>query len=536
MAQNAATTTAEMLARIGPMAAILARHAHAAAVLSDRHATRDPPVHSAEMSTERTTRTRAGARLPSSGLLVGVVTGVILLGVTVAKGLQDADSFWHLVAGHVIVESGEVPSTDPFSFTHAGQPWTPHEWLSEVLMYALDAAVGVTGSLVAFGVIVAAIPIIHAVGLQRLGVRTAAIGAALALGALVLFPYVTVRPQAISWLLMAVLVWLLLGLRPDRPWRLLAIPLLFVAWANLHGLYVVGFGFIGLYALFTLAGLTPMAPRRWWVVAAGIGAIAASMLTPAGPEGLLYPLRYVDAGDWGLANIQEWQSPDFHNVAHWPLLAMLVALIANGGRAAPGWLNVLSWVTVVMALISLRNAPVAAVVAIPVLAFGIHARLRPLRPPSPATARARRWIEIGVAIAVSIAALVILVPGDPAAASAEAVERRYPVAALDQLVATNPDARVLADYGWGGYVINRLYESGGRVFVDGRNDMYGDTLLAEYSTVRNAEEGWQEIVDRHDVEALLFPPDTTIVRGFAQDAGWCETYRDDVQVLLLRDC
>ncbi len=498
--------------------------------------TLDPPVHSPEMSTGRTARSGPSGWLPSSALLAGVVAGVILLGVTVAKGLQDADAFWHVVAGQVIVESGRVPSTDPFSFTHAGQPWTPHEWLSEVLMYLLDASVGVTGSLVAFGLIVAAIPVIHAIGLGALGARTAAIATALAVGALVLFPYATVRPQAISWLLMTILVWLLVGLRPDRPARLVAIPILFLVWANLHGLYVVALGFIGLYALFTLAGATPMAPRRWWMVAACLGAIGASMLTPAGPEGIVYPLRYVDAGDWGLANIQEWQSPDFHNVAHWPLLVMVVALIANGGRASPGWLNVLSWVTVAMALVSLRNAPIAAVVAMPVLAVGIHARLRPLRPLSPGSVRARRWLEMGVAALVSMAALVILVPGDPAAASAEAVARRYPVAALDELAAMNPDARVLAEYGWGGYVISRLYDSGGRVFVDGRNDMYGDELLEAYSTVRDAENGWEEVVARHDVEALLFPPTRPIVRGFAQDAGWCEAYRDEVQVLLVRDC
>ena len=481
------------------------------------------------MSTERTT-----PLVPA--LLVGAVAAAILVGVALAKGLQDADFFWHVTAGRLIVENGSVPSVDPFSFTWQGQPWTPHEWLSEVVIYLLVSGLGATGAMIAFGMLAGAIPIVHAYNLARIGVRTAAIGIALALGVAVMLPYVTVRPQVLSWLFMAVLIWLLMSLRPDRPMRLIWLPILFAVWVNVHGLYVVGFGFIGMYAVFTLLGRTPMSPRRWLLLSACAGAVLASMLSPAGPAGLLYPLRYIDAGDWGLANIQEWQSPDFHNVAHWPFLILILALIATGSRGAPGWLTALSWVTVAMALVALRNAPVAAVVAMPVLAMGLSERmgLAPIR--TPAVARWRTMLEAVVAGIVIVASLVILIPRDPGARTAEAIAEKYPVAALDLLDREHPGARVLADYGWGGYTIYRLHDSGGTVFVDGRNDMYSDEVLDAYSTVRAADDGWEKVLDDYGVEALLFPPDAPIVRGIAQDAGWCEAVADEVQVLLLRDC
>jgi hypothetical protein len=272
------------------------------------------------------------------------------------------------------------------------------------------------------------------------------------------------------------------------------------------------------------------------VLAAAAGAVLASALTPAGPAGLLYPLRYVDAGEWGLANIQEWQSPDFHNPAHWALLLTIIALIANGGRGAPGWLVALSWVTAAMALVSLRNAPVLAVVAVPVLAIGLSDRLRPAAQRSVRQSRQRRVIEMAIAGALVLASLVVLVPRDPGRATADAIAGRYPVASLELLEREAPDSRVLADYGWGGFVISRLHGGGGTVFVDGRNDMYADDILEEYATVRAAEDGWEEIVDRRDVDAILFPPDAPIVRGFAQDAGWCEVVVDESQVLLAREC
>ncbi len=464
-----------------------------------------------------------------------------MVGVVLAKGLQDPDYFWHLTAGELIVRTGQVPSTDPFSFTWGGQPWTPHEWLGEVVMYGLVEAIGEFGALIAFALLSGGIFALTAVYLARRGISTAPIVVACSLGAVILIPYVTLRPQVISWFIMAALIWLLLSLRPDRPWRLLALPILFVAWANLHGLYVVGFGFIGLYLLFTLAGRTPMSPRWRLLSLAAVGCGLASMLTPAGPIGILYPLRYIDAGDWGLANIQEWASPNFHEPAHWALLILIGALILNGGRGAPGWLVSLSMVTTLMGLMALRNAPIAAVASVPVLAMGIEARLRDLRirepkAHGPRLARSRRIMELGIAGVVLVVGLVILVPRGDDAGIRAGIAQHFPVSAVDLLQASEPDVRVLAEYGWGGYVISRLYADGGRVFVDGRNDMYDDAILHDYSAIRNADSGWEDLVAEYDVEALLFPPDVVLVRGLAQDAGWCEAYRDETQVLLLREC
>ena len=54
-----------------------------------------------------------------------------LLGMT-ARNALDPDLWWHLRTGQLIVETGHVPHSDPFSFTRAGHAWVSHEWLSEV--------------------------------------------------------------------------------------------------------------------------------------------------------------------------------------------------------------------------------------------------------------------------------------------------------------------------------------------------------------------------------------------------------------------
>ncbi|MEX0626000.1 MAG: hypothetical protein WD402_05610 [Chloroflexota bacterium] len=483
--------------------------------------------------------------LPPPVVLLAIALGGVMFAITVTKGVQDPDFFWHISAGQLIAQTGQVPSTDPFSFTWLGKPWTPHEWLSELLIYWLVTGLGRIGALIVFGLFPAAIFAILATALRRAcGARVLAMAVPFAVGAFVMIGFVTLRPQAISWLLLAGLIWFLLEARPDRPRRFLLLIPPFVVWANLHGLYVIGLGVVGLYALFTITGQTPMSPRRNWVLGALAGVIAASMVTPAGPIGILYPLRYIEGGDWGLANIAEWQSPNFHEPAHMGFLLMIVLLGLNGGRATPGWLVALSWVGVAMGLLALRNAPIAAIFAMPTLVMGLEARLRERderrnrqqKPLAPSRALGRRVMELITALVIAVGSMLVLIPRDLNAAIDKSLGTRFPVAGVDALEQLAPDSNVLAEYGWGGYVIWRLHDDGGRVFVDGRNDMYSQQVLDDYSAIRAADPGWEQLAARYDVQALLFPPEITLTRGPAATAGWCEVLRDEWQVLYLRSC
>jgi hypothetical protein len=482
--------------------------------------------------------------LPSPMIIFVIALGGVLVAVTVAKGLRDPDFFWHVTVGELIATTGMVPSTDPFSFTWAGQPWTPHEWLSELLMYGLVEGLGRAGALIAFGLLPAAILAILAAMVARQGVGVLAFALPAMLIGLVITPYVTLRPQALSWLMLAGLQWFLIELRPVRPARVLWLAPLFALWANLHGVYVIGLGVVAAYLLFTLLDRTPMASAKRWVLSGAAVSLLASMLTPAGPLGILYPLRYVDAGDWGLAHIEEWQSPSFHEPAHLAFLALIVAVGLNGGRRTPGWLVMLSWVGIAMGLISLRNVPLAAVFALPTLAFGLEDRLRGRRErraraprtPNLSISLGRRVMELGTGVVIVIGAMLVLVPHGPDARIEEGIAERFPAAGIEHLRSTNPDVRVFAEYGWGGYAISQLYMSGGRVFVDGRNDMYDQSILEDYSSIRAAEDGWEQLADSYGIEAFLLPPVAPLVRGFAQDAGWCEILTDQIQVLVTRDC
>ncbi len=475
-------------------------------------------------------------RLPGPALLFTVALGVALLCLVVSKGIQDSDFFWHLATGELIAESGRVPSVDPFSFTWAGQPWNPYSWLSGLALHWLVSSAGDAGALLVFAIAPALIVGILATTLTRQGVRTTAIALPLLLSAWTLLPYVTLRPQVISWLLMSVLVSLLTLAQPRRTSILFILPPMMALWANLHGAWVIGLAVIGLYTLMTLLGRTPMSPARRPVLGVAAACIIAAALTPAGPLGILYPLQYLDPASWALEHIAEWQSPDFHDPTHWSLLVLIVAVALNRGRATPGWLVLLPVIGVVMSLSSIRNVPFLAIWAVPTLAYGLNDRLhtRGSQRDADGDLVVRRLMELGVAVLVIVATLVVLYPADLSTRISVETQRRYPVDGVDRLLILDPDARVLAEYNWGGYVISRMYEVGGRVFVDGRDgEMYSDDVLDDYSDLVGAAAGWEELLEEYAVSAILLRPSTPLIRGLLQEAGWCEAYRDDKQVLLL---
>lgn len=477
--------------------------------------------------------------LPHPIALFAMLLAVLLFAAFLAKGPWDSDFYWHLVTGRLISE-GRFPTTDPYSFTWGGMPWTLHEWLAELIIFKLVDGLGYMGAALIFALVPGIAMAIVAFALHRLGVRTLAVIGATTLAAMLVIPYATLRPQALSWIMFAILIAGLIHLRPDRArWTLALIPF-FVLWANLHGLWVVGIAVLGGYAIMTWLGITPMSGARWWALAGVPFAMLGTIVTPAGPSILLYPLRYVDAGDWGAAHITEWQSPDFHDPAHIPLLIFMGAVAIFGRWRVPWWMSLLAFMGIAMTLLALRNGPVAAILGAPALALGMDAALRDRWPsprqPSPRVARQRRIVETVMAVVIAIAGVIVFVPRDPVAAVRTSIERELPVQGVEHLIQEVPEGRILAWYGWGGYVIGQMYHLGARVMVDGRNDMYDDAILREYDLVRTAEPGWEEIVDRLEVDALLFPPQEAITRGPADYAGWCEVFRDENEVLYLRSC
>jgi hypothetical protein len=99
------------------------------------------------------------------------------------------------------------------------------------------------------------------------------------------------------------------------------------------------------------------------------------------------------------------------------------------------------------------------------------------------------------------------------------------VAAVDFLKEHNLPGPIYNRYGWGGYLIYRLYPQY-RVYIDGRADVYGDAFFAETMKMDDGVSDWRGPLDRHGVQTILIAPDVALASLLRNDPQWTKSLRD----------
>src|SRR5439155_1483402 len=166
--------------------------------------------------------------------LLLLATLAILALYAASQDVTGEDLWWHLATGRYILEHGEIPTRDVFSFTYAGAPWFNQEWLAQVLFFDLFRRGGGT-ALVAFKVLVAAalFPAAAWLGWRRSGSWLLSAGPAIA-AAFVCRPFLDIRPQLFSFVGALAVVAIVDAYRRGAHATLLALlPPTMALWSNL---------------------------------------------------------------------------------------------------------------------------------------------------------------------------------------------------------------------------------------------------------------------------------------------------------------
>lgn len=483
---------------------------------------------------------RLDARLAGAVLLLPLLLLAFCLPLL---GGTDPDYWWHLRTGQLIAETGAVPRTDDYSFTVTGQPWVSHEWLTDLLIFLVSGQLGYVGVAALFGAVGAA-TIALAYRTCRLHGAPAPLAALLCGWALLMMqPSINARPQVLTMLLVAAFAYILSRHAAVGGRLLWATPPLMALWVNLHGGYLIGLVLLGLTVAGALVAriLRQEGPAPLPLLGATALAALGSLLTPHGLDALRYPLTYVGRENASLQFVAEWRSPDFHQALFFPFAASLLLTLAVGLGGRPLRPIALLWGLVVayMALQSVRHIPLYAIVVTPLLA----ARLAALPWAGLAlSARVRRLGRFGAAVCATILPLLLLsgaimaasgAPGGAWQAGRAPNAGGYPVGGADYLAASGLEGNLFNEYRWGGYLIERFYPER-RVFIDGRADPFGDTLMTRYRDAVGARPGWRQFLDEWQIALVLVDRDGPLATALRADPAWREVYVGPVERLFAR--
>src|SRR5438067_9272097 len=485
----------------------------------------------------------------TSGLVLRCLLFVAIFSLAAVPPL-DPDLWWHLANGRLIVATASIPHLDVYSFSAAGQAWVMHEWLADLAMFGLHQLGGLPLLVGVFAAIVMAAAICLYWLLARAGLHPTASVALTLVGALAGSTAWGARPQVLNSLLTGVLM---IGLVRYRSGRLAAwmLPLLIWGWANLHSGFIVGLIVSGLF----LAGeafdawrgrLASMPWQRIRLLAAAIGvATLLALLNPFGIQTLLFPLGTLTSA-LSQNNIQEWASPDFHSLAGL-LFEAIVFLMLAGLATRRVLLRSSEWLVafalLYLAFASQRHVPLFVIGAAPLngrcaqalleLGGSVLPGVRRSGPPRPRVAVGAVNLVLLIALGAGMVAYRALPNLEPGG-QAQAIAQSLPVQATDALLSTGRPVRVFNYYDHGGYLVWRLFPSGGRVFIDGRVEVYGSRVFADYLRVNYVGDGWPAVIERAKPDAIMLPNGHPLVRLLQQDAEWQQFTRDRLVTVFTR--
>lgn len=467
-------------------------------------------------------------------MIAGLLTTLAV--VTMRERFDDPDMWWHLKLGEMTWTTHHAPVTDLFSYTTNHHSYIPHEWLSQLTLYAAYHLGGYRGMMLWLCFFTAAI-LVGGYALCTLYSGNAKVSL---MGALTIFVFGTVgfsmRPQMIGYLLLIVELALLhLGRTKSSRWFWGLSPL-FALWVNCHGLFSLGFAVAAVYLLSSFshfqAGLL-VAPhweanrRQTLTVAFAISGLLL-FLNPVGTKLVLYPLSAVFVHSMGVNAVSEWaplQLAGTRGMAYLGVLGAILLLVIVR-RTELFWHELLTMMLATWLAASHERL---------LFAFGI------LVAPTLTRLLADWWggysteQDHPVANAALIfASLCLCVKVFPSAEDLRnQVEENSPVKAVEFIKSHQLQGPMLNDWVSGGYLVWALPEHPD--FIDGRADIFEWAgVLGEFGRWATLESPPNELLEKYHISFCLLTRSAPMARIMPLLPNWRVVYSDNNSIIFMR--
>jgi hypothetical protein len=488
-------------------------------------------------------------------LLIPLILALLIFTMA-ARTPLDSDMWWHLRAGTTMIEDGRPLLVDQFSFTRDGASWINHSWLSEVILALLYRWMGYPGLALFVAFLATASLMTTYIYMQGHPIFRSFL---ILLGVIVSAVVWSPRPQIISLVLLALVGYIHYLYKWQQQDKLWLLPVIFLFWGNLHGGFAVGFIFLGTVitgeVFNRLFGSREFALSLNWneIFRLILWSVASWGILPVNPNGFaIWKIPFQTVGVTFLQNyIQEWASPNFHEIAQQPMLWLLLIILFVFGlnkRRVDGADLAIVVSFAYMALLGRRHMAPFSIVSLPIIArYGWPILLEwhdtIIRPKLLKNRRyqeskvdlkqktPQRIINLSIIFLFGFLAVGKLVAVSQSSLVEAYAQQQYPVEAVKWINENYPDSNIFSEYEWGGFLTWQVPES--KVFLDGRTDLFGDEINNLWLSIISGDKGWNEKLDQYEAELILIYNDRPWNTEISL-SDWKEVYRDQKTIIYLR--
>ena len=438
--------------------------------------------------------------------------------------------------GRDIVAAQAVPFADSYAFTSDG-PWVNHEYLAEIIMFSSYAAAGSAGLIGLKLILVIGAIALVVCSARRLTLRPIVRDVIVSLAVLGTFPQTThVRPQLFSIFLFALLLVLLIEADRGRRRALVAVPLLLLLWANLHGGWLVGAGTLGVWVGFEVIDGSRSWRTRGFAAAVGVLSLAATLVNPYGTQMWTF---LQDTVGLERADIVDWQPIFSVSPAITGLWLLILGVAAYAVLRAPrlpkpSYLVIVATLGVATALVNrlLGFFTLSVVILLaPQIAGAWH-----MKRETHATS-SNRLGERAAAILQMSAAVVILVGSALVLQNLRCLRMDadwFPEPDVFHFVRLNHlEGRMLTWFDWGEYAIWH-FAPALTVSMDGRREtVYSAETIANHLQFYFDGPGGRAYARTLDPDYVWLPNVLPVIDGLKEE-GWVPIFEGPISILLAK--
>ncbi len=478
---------------------------------------------------------------------ISVLAGCIMLGPRLLN--MDGDLGRHLTVGSYILDSGKIPTLDIFSHTMAGEPFTPHEWLTEIIFTLANRWLGLTGVVFLTSIIIALV-------WYLLGYEVMKRSGGFYFSLLVVI--IGIAASSIHWLsrphiftYIFLLLWIKMYSSNISIYKkCAALALIMIVWVNSHGAFITGLVYIGIdVAVFFISSIFSKSDNKDFnqlkkSLLIFLASCVAIILNPAGFQILGTVFNFLQ-NKYLTSQTLEYQPPNLLAPSFIPftIFLLICAYFLFRFRKHSKLVDAIQIVIwSIFGIISARNIPLAIIVGLPILSTyhgkknNVDNTINDEKKTSSRNEHRYPRLAVGIALPVliSIAVLVLVLKGPGMIQRNEFLTMRFPVKAVDYVIAHPIEGNMFNEFTWGGYLLYRLWPEQ-KVFIDGQTDFYGENLTREYADVYNANKNIEEILNKYSIKWVIVRHNSKLAYELENHPDlWKLDYKDELSVIYSR--